>query len=486
MARRSLKQSLFLAISSMNSFRASLLVILLALPCFAQEPAGPPPGSNPPRKLPESVLNAPDLLHITQEDRFIQTIRWNFVADPQQKSSSPFQQAQNLESLPPAVPDQPSVPAEQPTPSLDATATPNNRPPELKVIAFPIDESTFFQIEGVMRGYFRDDQRILWSGLEQTFGAEGILRPLLMSVQGQWAISAEGEFYLNEPYGSSILSDSTRNLYKANFDVQTFEIFQLYAQLQRGDFLIRLGRSRTPFGQYDSPMFSNALIDAPFLRTNVIGFVNTGLFFRYQPQGWSVDVAVVNDQADLATNSSKGLVSRLGIDRPNWTFGASATIRDGVSSDQQKQFNNVFGFDGSAHFGQFTAYGEATYDQHGFVHNFAMLGDPLGLGVRDLYGRDVFKGDNQPIWGLGFYTGLRYRKDRLMIDGCYCFYYPEQIGIPYHDAPIHQGVLKAAYSITPHFQIFSFGIVENYRPKENSTIQKYNPYAFQNGLQLVF
>src|SRR5579864_5686821 len=261
MARRSLKQSLFLAISSMNSFRASLLVILLALPCFAQEPAGPPPGSNPPRKLPESVLNAPDLLHITQEDRFIQTIRWNFVADPQQKSSSPFQQAQNLESLPPAVPDQPSVPAEQPTPSLDATATPNNRPPELKVIAFPIDESTFFQIEGVMRGYFRDDQRILWSGLEQTFGAEGILRPLLMSVQGQWAISAEGEFYLNEPYGSSILSDSTRNLYKANFDVQTFEIFQLYAQLQRGDFLIRLGRSRTPFGQYDSPMFSNALID---------------------------------------------------------------------------------------------------------------------------------------------------------------------------------------------------------------------------------
>ncbi|HEV3143516.1 MAG TPA: hypothetical protein VGZ47_06475 [Gemmataceae bacterium] len=471
----------------MSRFSISLLLIHLALPCFAQEPAEPPPGSNPPRKLPESVLNAPDLpLHTTQEDRFIQTIRWNAVADPQQRSAAQVQQAQNLETLPAPLPDLPKSPGD-PTPAAPDPATnPTNAPPSVNLIAFPLDESSFIQIEGVMRGYFRDDQRILWSGLEQTFGAEGILRPLLMSVQGKWAISAEGEFYLNEPYGSSILSDPTRNLYKANFDVQTFQIFQLYAQLQRGDFLIRLGRSRTPFGQYDSPTFSNAMIDAPFLRTEVIGFVNTGLFFRYQPQGWSVDVAVVNDQADLATNSSKGLVSRLGIDRPNWTLGASAMVRDGVSSDQQKQFNNVFGFDGSARFGQFTAYGEATYDQHGFVHNFALLGDPAGLGVRDLYGRDVFKGDNQRIGGLGFYTGVRFRNDRLMIDGCYCFYYPEQIGISFHDAQIHQGVLKAAYSITPHFQIFSFGIVENYRPKENGVIQRYHPYAFENGLQLVF
>jgi len=462
--------------------RASMLIfVLLAAAGVAQEPPEPP-GSNPPRKLPDSVLNAPDLPLITKpEDKFIQTIRWNAVADPIQRAVR-----QNPEPLPPPISDGPKEPADSANPSSDAMPNSSSAPPAVNLLTFPLDESSFIQIEGLVRGYYRDDQRILWSGLEQTFGAEGILRPLLMSVQGEWAISAEGEFFLNEPYGSSILSDPTRDLYRANFNIQPFEIFQLYAQVQRGDFLIRLGRSRTPFGQYDSPMFSNDLIDAPFLRREVIGFIETGMFVRYQPQGWSIDVGLVNGEPDLDTNSSKGLVTRLAINRENWTLGASAKIQDGVSSDQQKRFDNIFGFDGCARWGQFTAYGEAAYDQHGFVHDFALLGNPLGLGVRSLYGRDVFKGDNQPIGGLGFYTGLRFRNDRWLIDGCYCFYYPEQIGIPFHDAPLSQGVIKAAYAITKHFQIFSFAIIENYRPKENSTIQKYHPYAFQNGLQLVF
>jgi hypothetical protein len=461
----------------MRTLGAILLSVLFAPLCHAQDRAAWP------RNLPESVLNAPELpLTVTIEDRLIQTIRWNAVSDPQQRAGQ-----RSPEQLPPPTPDGTTDSVNPPAiPPADAVIDSSTRPPAVDLLTFQLPDSSFLQIEGVMRGFYRDDQRIFWSGVEQTFGAEGVLRPLLMSLQGDWAISAEGEFFLNEPYGKSILSDPTRDLYRANFNIQPFQVFQLYGQLQRGDFLIRIGRSRTPFGSYDSPMFSNAMIDAPFLRTEVIGFANTGLFLRYQPKGWSIDAAIVNDQADLATNSSKGLVARVGIDQPAWTIGASAMVRDGISSDQQKQFNNVFGCDGSVRWGRFTAYGEAAYDQHGFVHDFALLGNPLGLGVRDLYGRDVFKGDNQPISGFGFYTGLRFRDDRWMIDGCYGYYWPEQIGIPFHDAPISQGVIKAAFAITPHFQIFSFGIVENYRPKENSTIQKYGPYAIQNGLQLVF
>jgi hypothetical protein len=391
------------------------------------------------------------------------------------------------------------------SPSLPATTTclwqaePKDAapPPEVPAVEEPaappatgltiaLDDSTYLQFNGLVRGFYRDDQRIFWSGLEQTFGAEGVLRPLFATQRGAWEFRAEGEFFLNQPYGSSILSDPVRDVYRANFTNQPFQIQQLYLAAQNGDFLVRLGRVNTPFGRYESPMFSNSLMDAPFLRTEVIGFTETGLFLRYQPQGWSADVGIINDQPDLATNSSKGLVGRLAMDRPYFTLGVSGRLADGISSDQQKRFHNLVGVDGTVRLGRFEVYSETVGDQHGFRYNFPLLGEPAGLGVRSLYGRDVYVGDNVPIYGVGSYAGIRYRGERLYLDGSFGSYFPQHIGVAFHDVPIHQGVFKASYAITSRLQVFSVGIVENYRPKENATIQRYYPYALLNGVQFGF
>src|SRR5262249_19577701 len=141
----------------MKACRALLILTLLALAVQAQEPTESPPGKNPPRKLPESVLNASDLpLIVTPEDKFIQTIRWNAVADPVQRAAR-----QNPEPLPPAVADGPKEPADPTTPVPDTASTPVTAPPAVNLLTFPLDDSSFIQIEGVMRGYYRDDQRIL-------------------------------------------------------------------------------------------------------------------------------------------------------------------------------------------------------------------------------------------------------------------------------------------------------------------------------------
>src|SRR5262249_58636018 len=97
----------------MRTSAALLNILLLALASYAQQPVEAPPGTNPPRMLPDSVLNAPDLPLITKpEDKFIQTIRWNAVADPIQRAAR-----QNPEPLPPPIPDGPKEPADSANPS---------------------------------------------------------------------------------------------------------------------------------------------------------------------------------------------------------------------------------------------------------------------------------------------------------------------------------------------------------------------------------
>ena len=385
----------------------------------------------------------------------------------------------------------PSVPATRPADGVvpasaqdvEQLPTPQWRGDMFHCEVFP---NTTVAIEGLIRGYYRNDQRINWSGLEDTFGAEGILRPMIQSVQENWTVSAQAEFFLNEPYGTSILSDPHRDLYRANFQIQPFEVFQMFGQVQYEDFILRLGKTRTPFGSYYSPSFTNTLADAPFIRTEVIAWTETGLFLHYEHGIFCGDLALVNGEPNLDTNSSKGVIARVGVIQPFWTAGASVKWQDGISSEQQKRFNNVVGLDWALHSGRFVVYGEATYDQYGFWRNFDLLGNPLNLGIRSLYHRDVFSGhERTPLNGVGYYVAAGYHGERWLFDLSFGSYFPQAVGIPAQDATIHRGVAKVAFAVTPNYQIFAVGLAENDRPPDGVLLNN-RQFMILGGMQLAF
>ncbi|MFO0880767.1 MAG: hypothetical protein U0840_25830 [Gemmataceae bacterium] len=351
-----------------------------------------------------------------------------------------------------------------------------------------VGESTFLCLDGLVRGYYLNDQRIEWSGVEATLGAEAILRPAVYYQKDGWTVSAEGEFFLNQPFGRSILQDPARAIYRSNFEVDTFEIFQLYAQASFEDFYLRIGKSRTPFGAYSSPMFTNRLIDAPFIRTDVIAWTETGAFFHYQPGLLSVDVAITNGEPELDTNSSKAIIGRIALEADTWGVGLSGKYQDGTSSEQQKEYNNHIGIDAHMCLAErWIVYGEGIYDQYGFHRNFYQLGQntPDALGKRSIYRREVFKGDKQPVSGYGYYVAGGYRGDKLVFDLSYGSYFPEKLGILGHDDPIHRAVLKLAYNITMNLQIYGVGLIENKR----DTIYPLNlgpTHAYLGGMQFMF
>ncbi len=356
------------------------------------------------------------------------------------------------------------------------------------VLRYRVSPDTAFMMDGLFRGYMKDDQRIVWSGLENTFGAEGVLRPSFVSRTGDWVVATEGEFFLNMPYGSSILSDPQRDLYRSNFQVDTFQIQQLFVEATYNDLTVRIGRSRTPFGRYQSPMFTNSLQDAQFLRTEVISFFETGLFFRYRPNEFVMDLALVNGEGNLDTNSSKAIITRFGYETACWTVGFSAKYQDGISSEYQKRYSNQVGLDGSIALGRFLIYGEAVYDQHGFHRNPAddPLFNPLNLGVRSLYGRDVFGGNEKSaINGVGAYLGVTYRADTWLMDLSYGNYQPGAIGVPTHDASTNRLLFKTAYVAARNLEVFLIALAENKRPAD-PPLDNAQPYAIWFGMQYGF
>lgn len=352
---------------------------------------------------------------------------------------------------------------------------------------YRVGPDSAFQLDGLFRGYFRNDQRIAWSGVEATFGAEGVLRPSFVSRTGDWIVSSQGEFFLNKRYGTSILSDADRDLYRTNFDVETFQIFQMFVEANYNDFTIRLGRSRTPFGRYQSPMYTNSTFDAPFIRTEVIGFVETGMFFHYAPDPFVIDLAIVNGEPDLDTNSSKAVVTRWGVERQNWTAGISAKVQDGISSEFQKRFNNVFGIDGSVSLGRFLIYGEGVIDQHGFLRDAENNPEfnPLNLGIRSLYARDVFKEAEKAINGNGAYVGVCYRADDWLLDISYGRYIPERIGNEDHDKPTNRFLMKTSYIAARNLEVYLVVLAENKRFTEG-LLSNSKPYSVWFGMQYGF
>ena len=347
---------------------------------------------------------------------------------------------------------------------------------------YKLDDSTNLHFDGLVRGYCLNDQRIEWSGLESTFGAEAVINSIIEKYTSTWKIRVEGEFYLSQPFGKNILSDEMRNSYKSNFQTEIFMISKLNIQAESNDFTIRLGKGETPFGRTYFQTFSNSFFDSPFIRTEAILWRETGLFINYAFGLFSLDVAVANGEEDKDTNSSKAAIGRIGIGKKNYALGISAKYQDGIGSGVQKTFKNHFGIDFMARYLNLTLSGEVIYDEYGLYRNY---NEAEIFWNRSLYYRDIFYKDKTPITGVGGYLNLGYKYAKLNIDLNYGLYYPKVIGNPYHDDPNHRGIVKIAYNLTSELQVFGVGLLENER-KTESWKSDASPFAFEVGLQYKF
>ena len=102
-------------------------------------------------------------------------------------------------------------------PAIGPAAPPaGNIPPEDQSL-IPTGTNSAYRLldhlEGnvVARGYYRNDQRIEWSGMEDTFGAEAIITPRLRQRCGDFEFLIDSEFYINEPYRPAINCSPIRN-----------------------------------------------------------------------------------------------------------------------------------------------------------------------------------------------------------------------------------------------------------------------------------
>jgi hypothetical protein len=312
----------------------------------------------------------------------------------------------------------------------------------------------------LVRGYYVNDQRIEWSGQEATFGAEAILTPWIRRDFGAWQMRTEGEFYLNQPFDKSILTDTQeRRSYAANFDVDTFEISQLYVAARRGSLELTAGKFVTPFGRTYFPLYTNARIDAPFIRTESILWRETGALLRCDP-GWFVgEIAVTNGCEDRDTNSSKAVISRVGVQGDWFAAGFSVKVQDGIGSESHKEYKNHVGADLMVRRGDLTLSGEVIYDEYGFRRPGF---DPDHITwKRSIYYRDLNYRTGVPITGIGYYVNLGWDRGPWITSLNYGEFYPEEIGDPRHDVVNRRAIVKAALAVTPYLQAYTVVMIES-------------------------
>jgi hypothetical protein len=321
------------------------------------------------------------------------------------------------------------------------------------------DPNTWWEIHGVVRGYYLNDQRIEWSGMEATFGAEAVLAPVIRHRYNSWEFSAEGEFYLNQPFDRNILVDTPeRQSYAHNFEVNTFEISQLLIRAKSGDLMLAAGKMETPFGRTYFPLYTNSRIDAPFIRTECILWRETGGLAHYKWGLAVLDAAITNGGEDRDANSSKALIGRAGLEDQNWAIGASIKHQDGIGSEQQKQYKRHAGVDAMYRFGPFTLSAEAIYDEYGFVRPGFDV-DDIFWG-RSIYYRDANRADHSPMCGFGYYVNLTYQSERWTGVLNYGEYYPGKGGEWQQEIINRRGIAKIAYAFSPHLQWYNVVMLE--------------------------
>ena len=343
--------------------------------------------------------------------------------------------------------------------------------------AIKIDNSTMLTIEGLVRSYFINDQRLQWSGMEITFGAESILELTLEKEINKNKISLHTEVFLNQPFNKNILAEGRQN-YLQNFEVEPVALKQLYIQYTGKNFCLGLGKHPTVFGKNHSIPFTNSFFDYPFIRNEAIVNYETGFFFKYLPGIFRFDIAIVNGCENMDTNSSKAGIARIGIETKNLKTGLSIKAQDGIGSEWQKQYNNHVGFDLALTMGNFIISAEIIYDQYGFHKEFDINDVFWG---RSYYYRDIFYQYKTPVKGLGGYLDIQYKTKNFFLELNYGEYYPQKINILLHDDPIKRLIVKSRINLTKDLFIYALGLFENKRDKE-SLFKGASDYGFLFGL----
>lgn len=321
------------------------------------------------------------------------------------------------------------------------------------------------------RGYYVNDQRMEWSGNEATFGAEGILTPRAElclgnlgggSLAGESVISVAGEFYLNLPYERNIyLGNPERASYVNNFDIDPFEVSQLYVSWKVNHFEVLAGKFETPFGRYHSRLLTNSRMDAPFIRTESILWRQTGILVKWSPSVFEIDVGVVNGCEGLDTNSMKAGVARAGLNFDWFQIGVSGLFHDGIGSEEQKEYKSHFGVDAMVRFGKWVLSTEIIYDRYGMFHEIDQ--DQI-FWRHSIYYRQVNKSEHVAIWGMGYYVDLSYQGERLFLNFNYGEFYPEQLHLPeypQHDIVKRRFLAKIGWKFCRYLECYGAVILEN-------------------------
>jgi hypothetical protein len=343
----------------------------------------------------------------------------------------------------------------------------------------------------VIRGYYRNDQRVNWTGMEETFGAEADLTPRLRYRCGDFEFIADSEFWINQPYERNpLVNIPERQSYAADFQLNQFAIGKLALVTNYGDWSFKIGKFETPFGRayypiYTNPyLFTNQAMDQPYIRTEVIQNRETGVLAHYKSGYFTADAALANGGDNLDTNSSKAVVARIGFESESWAFGLSAKKQDGDGSEEVKEFGTYYGIDFMFRQKPWTLSAECVYDEYGFGRPGF---DPMQIyWTKSIYYRDVSSGQQGvPCTGIGYYVDIDYAEGRWDATLDYGEFYPLSTGTAPNQRIERRGMLKVAYQWAQPLQTYTVLMLENdgYVAQLNSAR---SGVVFLQGFQFTF
>ncbi|HEV7279298.1 MAG TPA: hypothetical protein VGN57_03715 [Pirellulaceae bacterium] len=325
----------------------------------------------------------------------------------------------------------------------------------------PFDWSAL-EVSFLARGYFVNDQRIEFTGQEDTFGVEGVFDMGWSKDLAGGVATAHTQLFLNQPFDDNVLVDTPfRESYAHNFEVEPLEISQLYLRYETGDWNFVLGKFMTPFGRVWFPIYTNDFRDSPFIRSEAILWRETGVMVERRLGEVSLTAAITNGSLERDTNSSKALVSRVGWNRDErWNVGASIKMQDGIGSEGQKEFNEHVGFDAMTRLGsRWILSGELIFDRYGIRRPGFPL-DDIFWG-RSYYNRQLNAGYHEALSGVGYYADLGYLGDLWSLHFNYGEFRPDPVGDRLHDTNNHRGMAKTIRHVAPGLDVYSIVLVEN-------------------------
>lgn len=354
-----------------------------------------------------------------------------------------------------------------------------------KNLEVAVSKNTMFSLSGNARAYWRKYGPIMWSGLEDTFGAEGNVSPAIQVNNDNWSYGAYGNFQLNTPYDGNVLYTSNRAPYLNHFDIDPFAVDLLAVTIQSKKWGLEAGKVQTPYGSFHYQTMDNARWYGPFIRSEIIGYRELGFIGSFRTDGLKINVGPVNGTADLKSNSAKGIVGRLAYGREKWELGASGKWSGHLGSENQKEYQSFVGADAIYRFTENIALsGEFMMDWHGLMNPLPNpLPPPQYSGQYSFYGLDVYN-NGDAIRGIGYYVNLDYRKYPWYVGLNFGSYFPEQINNAWHDETKNRGMLMGRWNMTKRLSLYGNLFLENINPNAPDPISTGKGFGYLLGLEI--